>query len=158
MAANPGGRPRGEGGTGGGGGKSWAELLGSSLPSSLNKNVLEVVLEKDERGPYQVSDSDCARLMKKIGLDPHHGAQVESVQNCPIGRGVILITLKENVALEDFCRYNMFQVTESGIRSSLVKPAGRREVVVNIKGSTPTPETQLCWTTWASLETLSPLR
>ena len=46
MAANPGGRPRGEGGTGGGGGKSWAELLGSSLPSSLNKNVLEVVLEK----------------------------------------------------------------------------------------------------------------
>ena len=27
---------------------SWAQLLGSSLPSSLNKNVLEVVLEKDE--------------------------------------------------------------------------------------------------------------
>ena len=43
-----------------GGGKSWAALLSSSLPSTWNKNVLEVVLEKDERGAFNVSQEDCA--------------------------------------------------------------------------------------------------
>ena len=75
-------------------GKTWAEKLGSSLPTSLNKNILEVVLEKDDRGAFVVSENDCARLMRKIGLDPHPGVHVEGVQICPTGRGVILITLK----------------------------------------------------------------
>ena len=66
MSVNTGDRPFGEGGSGGGdgngrGGKSWAQLLGNSLPTRLNKNVLEVVLEKDARGPFVVSEEDCAR-------------------------------------------------------------------------------------------------
>jgi hypothetical protein len=136
MYANTGGKPRGEGGIEGGG-KSWAQLLGSSLPSSLNKNILEVVLEKDERGAFMVSDTDCARMMRKLGLDLRPGVHVEGVQLCPNGRGVILITLKDNVKIESFCRYDVLQVTESGIRSSLVKPAGKREVVVTVKGIHP---------------------
>ena len=47
---------------------SWAEVLGRSLPNSWNKNVLEIVLEKDFKGPFTVSDNDCARLFKKWGL------------------------------------------------------------------------------------------
>ena len=132
MSVDTGGRPKG-----GGGGKSWAQLLGSSIPSSLNKNVLEVVLEKDERGGFVVSENDCARMMNKIGLDQRPGVQVEGVQICPNGRGIILITLKDNVNIENFCRYDVFQVTESGIRSSLVKPAFKREVVVTMKGIHP---------------------
>ena len=119
------------------GGRSWAELLGSSLPSSLNKNVLEVVLDKDERGPFVVSEKECAGMMKKIGLDGRPGVQVEGAQICPNGRGVILITLLDNVPIENFCRYDVFQVTESGIRSILVKSAGKREVVVSMKGIHP---------------------
>ena len=139
MAANvePGGRPRGEGGGAGGGSKSWAELLGSILPPCMNKNILEVVLEKDQRGAFMVTDNDCARLMRKIGLDLRPGVHVEGVQLCPNGRGVILITLKDGVNIDNFCRYDVLQVTESGIRSSLVKPAGKREVVVTVKGIHP---------------------
>ena len=136
MSANTGGKPRGLGGTEGGG-KSWAQLLGSSIPSSLNKNILEVVLEKDERGAFMVSDTDCARMMRKLGLDLRPGVHVEGVLLCPNGRGVILITLKDNVQIENFCRYDVLQVTESGIRSTLVKPAGKREVVVTVKGIHP---------------------
>ena len=44
-------------------------MLGSTLPTRLSKNVLEVVLDKDDRGGFNVSDSDCFRMMKKIGLD-----------------------------------------------------------------------------------------
>ena len=75
--------------------------------------------------------------MKKVGLDTRPGVHVEGVQIYPNGRGVILITLKDNVKIENFCRYDVFDVTESGIRSSMVKPAGKREVVINIKGIHP---------------------
>ena len=46
-------------------------------------------------------------------------------------------TLKKNVQIEQFCRHDVLEVTESGIRSNLIKPAGRREVVVNVKGIHP---------------------
>ena len=135
MSSDTGGRGPGRGP--GGGGRSWAELLGSSLPSNMNKNILEVCLDKDERGAFDVSDMECSRMMRKLGLDPRPGIHVEGVQICPNGRGVILITLMENVQTESFCRHDIFEVTESGIRSTLVKPAGKREVVVNVKGIHP---------------------
>ena len=66
---------------------SWAEILGSTLPSGWNKNILEIVLEKDQRGAFFVSDHDCARVMKKLKLDQRPGVHVESVQICPNGWG-----------------------------------------------------------------------
>ena len=147
MSAGHGNSLRGEagGGNGPGGetqsawrrGKSFAEVLGSNLPTNLTKNILEVVLEKDEKGAFMVSDEDCARLLRKLGLDTRPGVQVEGVQICPTGRGVILITLKKNVRVEDFCRYDVFQISESGIRSSMIKPAGKKEVVITMKGIHP---------------------
>ena len=131
--------------SGGGGGRkdgSWAQFLGSTLPSRLNKNVLEIVLDKDARGAFNVSDEECYKVMKKIGLDPLLGTQVEGVQICPNGRGVILITLKEGVQIDKFCRYDVLEVTESGIRAVNVKPAGKREVVVTVKGLHPNTRDQ----------------
>ena len=138
------GRNGGGGVSGGGprqpGGKShgsWAEMLSSTLPNSWKKNVLEVVLEKDERGSFNISEIDCAKMMQKLGLDIRPGVHVETVQICPNGRGIILITLKKEVEINQFCRYDIFDVTSSGIRVVNVKPAGKREVVVNIKNIHP---------------------
>ena len=50
-------------------GKSYAALLSSNLPSTWNKNVLEIVLEKDTRGSFNVSEIDCAKVLRKLGLD-----------------------------------------------------------------------------------------
>ena len=137
----PPGRPRGEGGGGprDGGGKrpSWAQLLGSNLPTSWDKNVLEVILDKDERGSFNVGHEDTARVLRKLGLDHRPGVHVESVQICPNGRGVIFITLKKEVLIDRFCRYDVLEVTATGIRSVLVKPAGKRDVIVNLKGIHP---------------------
>ena len=58
--------------------KTWAEHLGK-------KCVLELVLAKDEKGPFSVSEDDCARLMRKIGLNLGAGSVVEGVQICPSG-------------------------------------------------------------------------
>ena len=138
------GEPTGQGGAGvapgppGGKGRgSWAEMLSSTLPKCWKNNVLEVVLEKDERGAFNVSESDCARMMQKIGLDIRPGIHVETIQICPNGRGIILITLKKEVSIDHFCRYDVFEVTNTGIRAVNIKPAGKREVIVNIKNIHP---------------------
>ena len=115
---------------------SWAQKLGSSLPSNWDKNVLEVVLQKEGRGAFVVTDEECARFMRKLGLDPP-GLYVEAVQICPNGRGVILITLKKEVPIEKFCRYDVIEITSSGTRAVMVKPTGKREIVVTVRGIHP---------------------
>ena len=119
------------------GSRTWAERLSSTLPTCWNKNILEVILEKDSRGSFIVNESDCARMMRKIGLDIRPGVQVEGVQICPSGRGLILITLKKEVKIESFCGHDVFEVTDNGIRAVNIKPAGKREVVVHIKNIHP---------------------
>ena len=81
-------------------GKSYAALLRSNLPSTLNKNVIEIALEEDYSGAFIVSVEDCARLLVKLGIDPKPGVHVESVQICPNGRGVVFVTLKQAIPIE----------------------------------------------------------
>ena len=75
---------------GGGGGeppwkRSWADILGSSLPNSWNKNILELILEKEERGAFSVKEEEVAKILAKIGVSLEH--HVEAVQICPNGGG-----------------------------------------------------------------------
>ena len=114
---------------------SWADVLGKNIPSiSYDKNVLEIVLEKDEKGPFQVSQDECARLMRKVGLQFQ---LLEEVQICPSGRGVIFITLKKEVQIEQFCCYDVLEVNNNGVRAINVKPLNKREVIVTIKNVHP---------------------
>ena len=123
--------------------RSWASVLGQSLPKRDDKNVLEVVLEKDMRGSYIVTEEECANMMRKLGLDLRPGVHVEMVQICPQGRGVIFITLKKAIEIARFCRHEVFQVTRSGTRVVLVKAAGKREVIVTAKGIHPNTREQV---------------
>ena len=123
--------------TGKAGRKTWAAVLGDSLPKKNDENVLEIVLEKDQRGAFVVKDDECVSLMRKLGLDLRPGVHVDGVQVCPQGRGVILITLKKNIEVSRFCRHEVFQVTPTGVRVVLVRAAGKKEVVVTAKGIHP---------------------
>ena len=100
MPSDNGGQPSGSDPGGG----SWAKHVSDCVPNQLNRNILEVILEKDNRGPFNVSENECAKLMEKLGLDLRPGAEVEEVQLCPNGRGIILITLKDKVDIEKYCR------------------------------------------------------
>ena len=117
--------------------RSWASVLGTGLPQRSDNNVLEVVLEKDQRGSFTVSETECVNMMCKLGLDTRPGVHVEGVQICPQGRGVIYITLKKQVEVSRFCKYEVIEVTRSGTRAVLAKPAGKREVVVTARGIHP---------------------
>ena len=96
----------------------------------------EVVLQKESRGAFVVTDEECARFMRKLGFDPPR-LYVEAVQICPNGRGAILITLKKDVPIEKFCRYDVIEVDSSGTRAVMVKLAGKRETVVTVRGIHP---------------------
>ena len=117
--------------------RSWAAVLGRSAPYIQCKNVLEIVLQKEGRGSFIVSESECARLLGKLGLDLRPNVHVEGVQICPSGRGVILVTLKDNIDINNFCRYDVIDVNTSGVRAVMVKPAGKRDVIISIRGIHP---------------------
>ena len=95
QSGNPSGPGKGDGRA------SWAQILTKSIPA--NKNILEVILEKDERGPFVVNHDECVKLLGKLGIDTRPGSQMEEIQICPNGRGTILVTLKKEVAIERFC-------------------------------------------------------
>ena len=99
--------------------------------------MLEISLEKDEKGSFNVSIEDCARMMGKLGIESKPGTHVQSVQICPNGRGVVYITLNDSIPIEKFCHHDVLQVTQSGIRAVQVKPAGKRDIVVTLKGLHP---------------------
>ena len=111
--------------------KSWADVLGSSLPPTWNKNILEVISDKDERGPFIVNQEDCAKVMNQIGLNI--ASQVEAVQICPNGRGVINITLKSHVLPENFMTFDILEVSGK-VRTVNVNPTGKREITFNVRG------------------------
>ena len=115
--------------------RSWASVLGSNLTMRNNKNVLEVLLEKDSKGYFTVSDSECATMMKKFGLD--QSVLVEAVQICPGGRGIIYVTLKKEVDISKFCGHEVVEVSASGIRAVQAKPAVKGEVIITVKGLHP---------------------
>ena len=55
---------------------SWAAVLERSLVRTTDKNVLEVVLEKDFTGSFVVSQLECAKFLSKFGLDMNPNGQI----------------------------------------------------------------------------------
>ena len=64
------------------------------------------------------------------------------MQICPNGKGVIFVTLKSDVAVDDFICHDLIEVNESGIRVVNIKAAGKREIVVHLKGLHPNTKDQ----------------
>ena len=122
--------------------ETFASVLERSIVPSLNRNVLEVILEKDLKGSFIVTESECAKFLSKLGLNLSSG-HVEAVQICPNGRGVLYITLKENIEISNYCRYDVIDIAPSGIRAVHVRPAGKRDVTVNIKGIHPNTKDEI---------------
>ena len=44
------------------------------------------------------------------------------------------MTLKKEVPIERFCSHDVIQVTNTGIRALKIKPAGKRVIVVTLRG------------------------
>ena len=95
---------------------------------------MEILLEKDERGVFDVSDNEVARLLQKLGVSLEN--HVEMVQICPLGRNTIQVTLKKNIPMDKFFNRDAY-VVKAGVRVSQVRAAGQKEVVILVKGLHP---------------------
>ena len=120
---------------------SWASHASKGCVKRLNKNVMEIVLEKDTKGVFNASDNEAAKVLQKLGVDVSN--HVEMVQICPVGKNVIQVTLKDGVNMDRFFAKEVFEV-KPGLRVSHVRSAGQREVTVLIKGLHPqTPDSKV---------------
>ena len=63
--------------------------------------------------------------------------QVEAIQICPNGRGIIFVTLRRGESLENFYISDVIEVTSSGVKAIDVKPAGKKEIIVTLRGLHP---------------------
>ena len=116
-------------------GGSWASVTGNSYTDS-DKNVMDIVLEKDSRGAYKVSESEVAHVLQKLGADLRPGVQVEAVQICPMGKNVIQVVLKKDISMDRFINKELFEVS-NGVRISQIRKSGVSEVTLLIKGLHP---------------------
>ena len=123
-----------------GGMSSWAALLGGNPPTRNDKNVMEIVLEKDMKGNFNATDQEVARLLQKLGADIRPGVHIEGIQIFPMGKNVIQVTLNKNVEVERFSNKELFEV-KTGMRISQIRKSGQRQVMVTVKGLHPnTPD------------------
>ena len=97
---------------------------------------MEIVLEKDFKGRYNVSEDEVAKILQKLGADLRPGIHIETVQICPMGKNVIQVTLNKNVDMSRFCNKEVHEIKE-GVRISHIRQAGKREVILTIKGLHP---------------------
>ena len=101
-----------------GGTESWASITSNNTCG--DKNVMDIVLEKDTRGAFKVSEEEVAHFLKKLGADLRPGVHIEAVQICPMGKNVIQVVLNRDVNMEKFIDKELFEVS-NGVRISRIK-------------------------------------
>ena len=122
-------------------GATWSSLAAKGCLKRLNKNVMEIILEKDAKGMFNASDTETAKVLQKLGVDVL--SQVEMVQICPLGKNIIQVTLKDGIDIDKFFAKEAFEV-KSGMRVSYVRAAGQKEVTLQIRGLHPqTPDAKV---------------
>ena len=120
---------------------SWSSLAAKGCVKKLDKNVMEIILEKDVKGAFNATDTEAAKVLQKLGVDVSN--QVEMVQICPLGKNIIQVTLKEGVNMDRFIGKEAVEV-KSGMRVSHVRSAGQREVTLHVRGLHPqTPDSKV---------------
>ena len=73
-------------------------------------------------------------LLLKLGID---GTHFHGVSSCPEGKRVVYITLHPSVDISRFLHKNEAYILKEGIQTSVICPAGKKEVSVKVSGLHP---------------------
>ena len=117
------------GGKGGGAVPSYSDKLKMNV-KRFKRNVLEITLENDPGVKIDMDPTTTVKLLKKIGIEK---SQCTGVQPCPGFSRKIHVWLKDDIDIEKFCRDESYVVTK-GVKTGMIRPMGKREVSVLIKG------------------------
>ena len=122
---------------------SYARSLKTAKFQKLNRNILEIILEKKmSQKTVNLSCEDVSRLCNIVGI--RVGDDTEGYQAYYNRKGITLsIWAKQGVSLEKFVNDNPREFS-SDLTISQVRPAHKREVLVLITGlSFNTPDSQV---------------
>ena len=137
MVHNPGFPPLGGGvtrppdtGTTAGIPLSYADKLKTNIKwdNRFKRNVLEIILDNDNKKFVNIPDNVIDRLFKTLGIDIK--SQVEGFFR---KNNIIYAWLANGIDLERFCRSESIKIAK-GIRTKFIRPSGKRDVTVKVSG------------------------
>ena len=127
------------GGAAGGGRGSYAGIASINTSVRDKKNVLEVRLERTEDAKFNLSTTETESLLVKLGIDSSHFLGVSC---CPEGKGVVYITLHPSVNITRFLYKQESYILKEGVQTTVIRPAGKKELSVFIYGLHPNTKDQ----------------
>ena len=125
----------------GGGGRAptYSSITAINTSVRNKKNILEVRLEKQQGANFHLSVEEIESLLKRLSID---SSQLEGVSACPEGKPVVFITLHPSVDITKFLYRNESYMVKEGVRTTTIRPEGRKEKVIKITGLHPNTKDQ----------------
>ena len=114
--------------------RSYSSITAINTSVRDNKNVLEVRLERQQGATFRLSQLEIESLLVRLGID---GSHFLGVSACPEGKPVVLITLHPSVDIKKFLYRNESYVVKEGVRTTAIRPAGKKDVLVTVSGLNP---------------------
>ena len=114
----------------------------ASLNTSVRdkKNLLEIRLEQSTQTvSFNLTQDELDQLLTKVGIDSSH---FSAVSCCPEGKGVVYVTLNPGINIQRFINRNECFNIKEGIRTGIIRPAGKKEQSVTISGLHPNTKDQ----------------
>ena len=114
----------------------------ASLNTSVRdkKNLLEIRLERaDYNVNFNLTQAELDHLLRRLGIDSSHFIGVSC---CPEGKGVVYVTLHPSVNIQRFLTKNECFELKQGLRTGIIRPAGKKEQAVTISGLHPNTKDQ----------------
>ena len=130
-----GGGPDGSGGSVGSTRSSYVGIASLNTSVRDNKNLLEIRLDRSDFSvSFNLSQVERDHLLTRLGIDSSHFLGISC---CPEGKGVIYVTLHPTVNIQRFLNRSECFELKQGIRTGIIRPAGKKEQSVTISGLHP---------------------
>ena len=129
-------RPRGDSGRHG---QTYSSIASINTSVRDKKNILEVKLEKQEGTRFILTQEETENLLRRLDIQ---SSQLVGASVCPEGRPVVLITLQAGVDLTRFLYRNESYTVKEGVRTTSIRPEGKKEKLVKIIGLHPNTKDQ----------------
>ena len=123
----------------GSGGPTYSSITCINTSIRDNKNILEVRLEKQQGTNFNLSMMETENLLRRLNID---GSHLVGASACPEGRPVVLITLHPSVDITRFLYKNESYVVKEGVRTTTIRPEGKKDKVVRVTGLHPNTKDQ----------------
>jgi hypothetical protein len=102
--------------------------------------LLEIRLDRsDFNVSFNLSQTERDHLLTKLGIDSSH---FTGVSCCPEGKGVVYVTLHPSVNIQRFLNKSECFELKQGLRTGIIRPAGKKELSVTISGLHPNTKDQ----------------